>query len=250
MKTVSGFIVLLDISGYTRFVRAHNLGVIPALGRRFQSTGEAHAETIVTDLLETLIKATDDLLKPEKLEGDAVLLTAITDRPMDEGRQLIERLQGIFDVFRRRLHELQFCQTCLCDCCAQMDQLRVKGVVHHGQFLLKSVAGFREIAGQAVIRAHRLLKNEVVGDEYLLITDAVAKLCESNTGHGFARHVETDEDLGETVVWVHHPKTPTMIDVINHGGYLTRFKKMKAYFAEPRDRSGLLSAANSSPVHT
>ena len=55
MEEVQGFIVLLDISGYTRYVRGHNLRHVPFLGKSFQSTGEAHAETVVTDLLEALI---------------------------------------------------------------------------------------------------------------------------------------------------------------------------------------------------
>ena len=42
------------------------------------------------------------------------------------------------------------------------------GWVAYRSFLLKTVAGFR-IAGQEVIRAHRLLKNKVRSDEYLIL---------------------------------------------------------------------------------
>ena len=50
----------------------------------------------------------------------------------------------------------------------------MKAIAHHGSFLLKTVAGFREIAGQEVIRAHRLLKNTVRSDEYLILTEPVS----------------------------------------------------------------------------
>ena len=40
MEAVQGFIVLLDISGYTRYVRAHNTRYVPFIGKRFKTTGD------------------------------------------------------------------------------------------------------------------------------------------------------------------------------------------------------------------
>ena len=179
MREVKGFIVLLDISGYTRFVRSHNLRLIPGVGKHFRETSEAHAEQVVTDLLETLIKATSPLLRPEKLEGDAVLLTAVVDDERAFAKELLDCLRAVFKDFHSRIFQMAFCQTCLCDCCTQMGELRLKAIAHYGPYLLKTVAGFREIAGQEVIRAHRLLKNEVDGNEYLMLTDAVASLADA-----------------------------------------------------------------------
>ena len=243
MEEVQGFIVLLDISGYTRYVRAHNTRHIPFVGKSFKTTGEAHAETVVTDLLETLISATSDILKPEKLEGDAVLLTAIVDDPERFSRLLIDRLKQVFAAFHARLDELRFCQTCLCDCCSQMSELRVKAIAHHGSFLLKTVAGFREIAGQEVIRAHRLLKNKVRSDEYLILTEPVSILAGSETTAQMTSHVEVDKDLGETTVWVFFPEGSEPAVTTPEESYLKRLQKMRAYFAMPRDRESLLPIA-------
>lgn len=243
MEEVQGFIVLLDISGYTRYVRAHNLRHVPFLGKSFQTTGEAHAEAVVTDLLEALIHATADILNPEKLEGDAVLLTAVVDEPEPFGRVLVERLRGVFRVFHERLDSIRFCETCLCDCCAQMAQLRVKAIAHYGPFLLKTVAGFREIAGQEVIRAHRLLKNEVKSDEYLLLTDAVVALAGGGESLLLTPQVEVDKDLGETTVWVHFPAGRQLAAGAPVDGYLSRLRQMRAYFAAPRDREALIPQA-------
>ena len=243
MEEVRGFIVLLDISGYTRYVRAHNLRHVPFLGKSFQTTGEAHAEAVVTDLLEALINATSDILKPEKLEGDAVLLTAVVDDPEMFSRVLVERLQGLFHVFHERLDAIRFCETCLCDCCAQMEQLRVKAIAHYGPFLLKTVAGFREIAGQEVIRAHRLLKNEVKSDEYLLLTDAVVTLADGGKSLSMMPQVEVDKDLGETTVWVHFPVGRQPASGTSADGYFSRLRQMRAYFAAPRDRETLIPQA-------
>ena len=60
MEQTQGFILILDISGYTRFVRSHNLRHIPLYGKHFRKMSEAHAEQVVSDLLETLVKAMGD----------------------------------------------------------------------------------------------------------------------------------------------------------------------------------------------
>lgn len=243
MQEVQGFIVLLDISGYTRYIRAHNLRYVPILGKYFKATGEAHAEAVVTDLLETLITATSDILTPEKLEGDAVLLTAIVDQPDAFTHLLVDRLQEVFKAFHNRIDELNFCETCLCDCCSQMSELKVKAIGHYGPFLLKQVARFREIAGQEVIRAHRLLKNQVQSDEYLMLTDAVVQLSDATTSLNMQPHTEKDKDLGETRVWVYMPDPHKGVEVPRSDSYFNRLGRMWEYFAEPKERTALIPAS-------
>ncbi|MAY79828.1 MAG: hypothetical protein CL930_03490 [Deltaproteobacteria bacterium] len=243
MEQVEGFVVLLDISGYTRFVRSHNLRHIPVLGTRFRVTSEAHAEEVVTDLLETLINATSDLLRPEKLEGDAVLFTAVPENPSDFAQQLVTKLQTIFAVFQDRIHQIAFCSTCLCDCCSQMTQLKVKAIVHHGPFLIKKVAGFREIAGQEIIRAHRLLKNTIDSDQYLLLTDSVNTLAKASSIIPIESHQEEDPDLGSTTVWVHYPELDEIEEKAPTESYLKRYSKMHEFFDQERDRDALIPAA-------
>ena len=243
MQSVEGFIVLLDISGYTRYIRSHNLRHVPVVGKHFRETSESHAEAVVTDLLEVLINATSDLLHPEKLEGDAVLMTAIVEDSERFARALVRRLQDVFTAFHQRIAEIVYLETCLCDCCSQMKELRVKAIAHHGAFLLKKVAGFREIAGQEVIRAHRLLKNEVDSNEYLMLTDAVANLAEAPSVMSMESHVETDKDLGTTKVWVHFPEDHSVLGAPPTEPYLQRLRKMYAYFEDPKDRAALIPAA-------
>lgn len=243
MQEVQGFIVLLDISGYTQYVRSHNLRWVPGLGKHFQATSEAHAEKVVTDLLETLIHSTSELLHPEKLEGDAVLLTAVVEDESAFANELVECLERVFRAFHTRIHELMFCQACLCDCCSQMQELKVKAIAHHGPYLLKTVAGFREIAGQEVIRAHRLLKNDVDSNEYLMVTDAVRRLMDPPSKLSMNAHQEIDPNLGETKVWVHFPPDHSQLDQAHTDSYRARHQKMESYFSAPPDRDALIPAA-------
>ena len=49
MKHHKGFIVIVDISGYTNFVSKHNTNSSESKNLNF---GQAHAEHIISDLLE------------------------------------------------------------------------------------------------------------------------------------------------------------------------------------------------------
>ena len=176
MRASKGYLVLVDISGYTAFVRSHTMKVIPVLGKRMKHTSQIHAETVITDLLETIIAAVDSRLTLNKLEGDAALFYRESTGAPDECDAVLTTLLNLFSVFNQRLQDIMFCQTCLCDCCSQMNQLKVKTLIHYGEFLVKRVAQFEEIAGQDVILIHRLLKNSVPSNEYLLLTQPVGSI--------------------------------------------------------------------------
>ena len=64
----------------------------------------------------------------------------------------------------------------VCDPCQQLTNLKLKSFVHYGEFLIKRVSRFEEIAGEDVIIAHRLMKNSINSSEYILLTDNVAQL--------------------------------------------------------------------------
>ena len=51
MVNNQGFIVLVDISGYTKFIRMHKMRKIPFFGKKFEKNNLAHAETVISDLL-------------------------------------------------------------------------------------------------------------------------------------------------------------------------------------------------------
>ncbi len=63
MERKSVVLALVDVSGYTHFVRAHKTSAI-------------HAEEIIFDLLEAVINRAEYPLTLNKLEGDAVFLYA------------------------------------------------------------------------------------------------------------------------------------------------------------------------------
>ena len=68
MEIKGAYLILADISGYTRFVKIHRASIL-------------HAEEIVTELMEAVIDAAGPPLILNKLEGDAAFLYAPADCP-------------------------------------------------------------------------------------------------------------------------------------------------------------------------
>ena len=205
MVNNQGFIVLVDISGYTKFVKMHNMNKIPILGKKWGDKTQEHAETIISDLLEKIIEKLDDTLIVNKLQGDAALFYAVPDNPQEYSERLVSKLQDCFEVFNQRLNELVFCKACSCDSCQQLTNLKLKSFVHYGEFLIKKVSRFEEIAGEDVILAHRLMKNSINSSEYILFTDSINQLKDLSYIGKLDHRKEKCEGFDDVPISVYYP---------------------------------------------
>ena len=156
-------LILADISGYTRFMLASQEAVV-------------HGQQVITELLESIIREVEIPLEIKEIEGDAVFLYAVKpddDAGWEEARQLIGRkLVSFFEAFARTILELMESTLCPCAVCKNLDQLKLKVVVHSGDALFHRIGRFSDVSGVDVILVHRLLKNSVASDEYVLMTEA------------------------------------------------------------------------------
>ena len=194
MEQHKGFIVLVDISGYTNFVSKHN---IDSSKNKKLDFGQAHAEHIISDLLEKVINELDDVLTINKLQGDAALFYGISSNNENLPHEILKRLQTSF--------ELKFVESCKCGTCADIGNLKLKSFVHYGDFLIKEINQFKEIAGQDVILAHRLMKNSISVSEYMLFTKSFTELKEVNFLGSIENRVEKYDDVGNVDCTVHYP---------------------------------------------
>ena len=120
-----------------------------------------------------------------------------------------------------------------------MGDLKIKLVVHFGGFYVKQVAHFEEVAGEDVILVHRLLKNTLNSNEYLLVTPKVQQLARQELAHlEFVHHQETT-DLGVVDLAGHLPKSEGVQLTPSVPKWLSRMQKMRAYFAQPKLRQTL-----------
>lgn len=154
-KEIDTFLILADISGYTDFMA-------------FNRQETAHAQHIISELIEALIDAAPDAVAVNKLEGDAVFWHAEAGRARD--LDLAAVLLGFFQAFDDKRRQLVSGNACPCKACRRIRHLDLKVLAHFGQALLYRLKRFEELSGFDVVLVHRLLKNSVPSRRYLLAT--------------------------------------------------------------------------------
>ena len=192
-----GYLLIADISGYTEFFKLHNLRKMPVIGGKIADGFEAHAETIISDLLEAVIGQIEPVMSLNKLEGDAAFFFCEDDGNGSKADDIIGVMERAHEAFKEKASELVFVQACGCEPCLQSKNLRLKIVAHKGEFAIKKIRQFEEIAGEAVILVHRLLKNSLKNNEYWLLTDAFAEHVSANHLSDFSKIIEIVENFAK-----------------------------------------------------
>lgn len=212
-------LLIADISGYTRFMMKNH-------------TARVHAHGIISDLLSAVIKEVHLPLEVNKLEGDAMFIIAERQKDgwEDIGRDVGKRLVEFISAFDRKLTELAESNICECIACQQMVSLRLKMIGHYGAAVRSAVAGFDELSGVDVIMLHRLLKNEVPGSEYILLTDPAFAFL--GPPGDYKRHHERYVDVGDIPLRLRMltakapsaaPRTFSLRDIVRKMGYDIRY---------------------------
>ncbi len=135
--------VIADISGYTAYLAGVELD---------------HAQDIIADLMDTVVRHLRPTFKLAKFEGDAAFLFAVGET--FDGSLLQDMIETTYFLFRKRLRNIEQATSCECKACHGLQQLDLKFVVHHGEFIRQRLSGREELAGRDVILVHRLLKSE------------------------------------------------------------------------------------------
>ena len=146
-----------DISGFTQFI---------------QSTEVEHSTHVIAELLEVLIKANTIDLKLAEIEGDALFFYKENEIVFQE--QLLAQVDKMFTAFYSHLKLLEKNRICPCNACATAPNLQLKIIAHCGELQFITVQKNRKPFGQQVIEVHRLLKNHINSDNYVLISEALA----------------------------------------------------------------------------
>lgn len=150
--TTYSFIFIPDISGFTSFVR---------------QTEVVHSKHIVEELLEVIIDNNELGLEISEIEGDAVLFYQYQNTP--DYAQIIKLTQKTFIAFHQHLKRYERDRICQCGACSTAINLSLKFVAYLGEIDFLQVKNHRKPYGTGVILAHRLLKNNLKMNEYLLL---------------------------------------------------------------------------------
>jgi 2-polyprenyl-3-methyl-5-hydroxy-6-metoxy-1,4-benzoquinol methylase len=200
MKQSEYVYLIADISGYTSFVVAHQKAV-------------AHSQMIVAQLLQTLVDEAKESVELSRLEGDAVFFY------LDKGGLSADEIREATGTFVRRAFRafagaakaLAKESICKCPACDGIGNLQLKMVVHSGTGVVSEIGGSKEFAGVDVIIVHRLLKNSVDRDDYLLLTDAAKADVALPNDYVLAGSEETYDEIGTIATWV--GETEPLLDV-------------------------------------
>ena len=144
---------LPDISGFTKFV---------------QTTEVEHSQHVIAELLEVLIGANTQDLQLAEIEGDALFFYKEQEVPSLE--KLLAQIETMFTAFYSHLKLLEKNRICPCNACASAPKLQLKIIAHAGELQFINVQNKRKPFGTQVIEAHRLMKNSVVSDNYVLLS--------------------------------------------------------------------------------
>ena len=196
MDTKKGFLLIADISGFTDFIKIHDMRSKPIIGKSIAAFWAGHAEQLIKDLIETIITVFEPVMILNKIEGDAAFFYLEEQNSKEQASQIIDCMQLAQKKFREKLSALQYVQACPCDPCQQSKDLRLKIVVHRGEFKISQIREFIELAGQDVIFVHRLLKNSIRSDEYWLFSENFKNLLEPEFVSSLELHKEKVESFG------------------------------------------------------
>ena len=147
-------ILIPDISGYTDFM---------------SSTEIDHGSHLISSFLETILQQANPDFEVSEIEGDAVLL--YKKGGVSNKEEIVGQCLNMFNAFHTQRKMLQSVVLCPCGACQGMINLSLKFIAHHGNVSEIKVGKFVKASGLDMIIAHRLLKNNIKGNEYLLVTE-------------------------------------------------------------------------------
>ncbi|MEX2336713.1 MAG: DUF2652 domain-containing protein [Fulvivirga sp.] len=146
-------IMIPDISGFTEYMNNADL---------------SHSQVRIASLLESILESNVLEFDVSEIEGDAILFYSLnnTSNPID----VIEQCELMFTNFHNKLREFEVLD-CQCGSCQKLQELSLKFIVHWGMLGSVMVRDYCKLYGRDLIIAHRLLKNNLKSNEYILMTN-------------------------------------------------------------------------------
>ena len=116
---------------------------------------------------------------------------------------LVGRLQKLFDTFAQRLVEIGAYSVCNCEACRTVGDLKLKVIAHSGEAVVTQIGDHFSLSGPDVITVHRLSKNSVPEDQYMLMTESAYQDLGAPEGVAITEGVEyVDTGTFKTYVFV------------------------------------------------
>src|SRR4051794_24057046 len=166
MAETNATILIPDISGFTEFMTTTELN---------------HSSHAINMLIDAMVNAVGEEYEVSEIEGDAVLLIKKGHPPSK--KEILDTCLKIFNAFHFQRKWMKQHIICPCGACLAVVNLTLKFVVHYGPLAEIKVGRFITHSGTEMIVAHRLLKNSISNNEYLLISQKLLeRMIDSSEG--------------------------------------------------------------------
>ncbi|MFC2088803.1 DUF2652 domain-containing protein, partial [Calditrichota bacterium] len=176
-------IFIPDISGFTKFVT---------------DTEISHSLHIIQELIEVIIDSDTLGLSVSEIEGDAVLFYRLDYSPSPA--KIAEQVRNMFINFHKHLKIIERDRVCHCGACSTAINLTLKFLTHAGEISISKIKDHEKIVGKDVIIAHRLLKNSIDSNEYVLLTE---NYLQTQSENNFKQHFGWNDPKSGVVNYEH-----------------------------------------------
>ncbi|MDQ1095375.1 MULTISPECIES: DUF2652 domain-containing protein [Chryseobacterium] len=141
-----GMVFIVDISGYSHFIR----DVDPTEGL-----------IIIRRLLSKIIDCNRLSFRISEIEGDAILFYRMGIAPSVE--DVVRQFAQMRNAFKRiiLLYQQKF---------PEIGQLELKAIAHYGHIEEFKIDRFSKLYGNTLVDAHRLLKNSIPSNAYVMLS--------------------------------------------------------------------------------
>ena len=187
MKALPTLLCIPDISGFTQFM---------------SKTDFELSSKVIPSLLNKIVYSNEIGLKISEIEGDAVLFYKTGDLP--SLKDLLNQCKFFYTEFYKQLYALKKRHQGTEAAKIIPEVLGLKIILHYGEEVGLVAVGKRiKLIGEDVITAHRLLKNNIPEEEYILISnDLLSKFSEEEVNiqldwAHFEKGLIKEEHLGE-----------------------------------------------------
>lgn len=149
-----------DISGFSKFMGDADFTL---------------SSKVIPALLNNIVYSNEIGLKISEIEGDAVLFYRTGDLPPFD--ELVDQCRFFYSEFYKQLNDLRTKYKDDKDAKKIPQTLGLKIIIHHGMEVgVVPVGNHIKLMGEDVIIAHRLLKNNIPTDEYILFSKVLLDL--------------------------------------------------------------------------
>ncbi|GJM30201.1 MAG: hypothetical protein DHS20C17_28360 [Cyclobacteriaceae bacterium] len=164
MEVQPALICIPDIKGFTEFMSDTKLEL---------------SAKVIPALLNDIIYTNSIGLKVSEIEGDAILFYLCGPPPALE--DLVKQCYDFYTQFYEKVRILNRKHEHHPDSDNIPDILGLKIIMHYGKIGVNQIGKRIKLIGEDVIIAHRLLKNSIPLEEYLLISDQLMEQCQLNS---------------------------------------------------------------------